>query len=769
MVALRRTTRRVIALTTARLRRIDTDVRWLAGLFLAGIMLVVAAPALQPLWLFLPPLLVCMVRFPGRVLIVAVVLGAAWTTWNGAHELSQRLPAAADGQIRWLHGHVEGLPDTGKYRTRFQLVGGDKPHRARISWYNPHPPVRAGQCWDLQAKLHAPHGSANPGGFDYESWLLRKRIGATGYVKSARPCPRQTSTALSVDHWRQWASQRLQHLLADSPMAGIIRALTLGDTSGISDTQWQVFRHTGTSHLVAISGLHIGLIASLVFLGLRWLTPRLPRGDKLPVMAVTAVGSALAAGLYALLAGLALPTQRALVMLLVVLGALLLRRRTAPSRLLALAALVVLAFDPFAVLSAGFWLSFGAVAWILYLVQRGHGRSRWYLAVWLQVALVLTLAPLTLFWFGQASIVAPLANAVLIPCFVVVVPVVLLSAMLALAWPAVGVPILHQVAHVMHWGWVGLQALAQLPVSHFSLPAPGAITLVLALLGVAMLLAPRGVPGRWLGAIALLPLLVVPGRPPPGDFRLVLLDVGQGLSAVVRTAGHTLLFDTGPRYRTGFDAGDALIVPYLRSRGIARVDRLVISHGDMDHSGGMQAVESQLDVVSAIGAKTATPCRAGMHWRWDGVDFVMLHPDRADWGDNNGSCVLRISAAGGSLLLTGDIEAAAEHHLVMTRGRLLPADILVMPHHGSATSSTAAFVKRVHPAYALAPAGWHNRWDFPRPPVLARYRAIGAQILQTGTAGAIRMDVSAAAGVQAPQRWRVVHRRFWQVPQPATE
>lgn len=737
------------------------DSRLVALAFASGILIVVSLGFQPPLWPFIPLLLLCWPRYWLQPYLLALVLAAAWTTALATHLLAQRLPATADNTQMQLQGNIEGLPETDHGRTRFEFVTHNVPHRLRVSWYGEHPPLHPGDCWRLKLKVHAPHGSLNPGGFDYETWLWRKRIGATAYVRDAKPCE-QTHAAL-VSHWRQTIAQKINHALIGHPMNGVVRALSVGERSGISNAQWRVLRQTGTSHLVAISGLHIGLVAALILLLARWLAPRLPGGRRVPAVVVGAGASACAAGGYALLAGFGLPAQRALVMLVVVLGAIILRRRTAPSHLLALAGLAVLTLDPFAVLAPGFWLSFGAVAWILYLMRARTGARPWAAWLSLQPALVLGLAPLTLFWFGQASLAAPIANAVLIPAFVVVVPAVLCTVALMLVWPAWGIPALHWLADGLQYGWSGLQFLAHVPAAFVTLPQPGIPALVLALLGVGLLLAPRGVPGRWLGVVVLLPLFVGPAAPPQGSFRLTVLDVGQGLSAVVRTADHALLFDAGPRYPTGFDAGEALVLPYLRARGIQRLDRFIVSHADIDHRGGAAAVRAGIAVDINEGARTHRPCHAGEQWTWDGVRFAILHPDSTTWQGNNGSCVLRVSAAGGAALLTGDIEAPAEQFLVQTQN--VAADVLVAPHHGSATSSTPVFIDAVAPQYVLVPAGWHNRWGFPRPVVVARYREHGVSLLQTGKSGAISVDFDAHTGIGTPVRWRQERKRFWHLPE----
>lgn len=735
------------------------DPRPSALAFLAGILAVHCLTALPPLWWFVPLLALCLIRFPGRTLFAVALFGAAYVTVLGHWLSAQRLPMTSHGETRWLRGYVEDLPEAGPMRTRFQFVTDGRPRRIRVSWYDEAPALRPGDCWRLSLKLNAPRGSLNPGGFDYAAWLWRNRIGATGYVRAAKPC--SPALAAPVDRRRMAAVQRLSKLLDGHPMTGPILALSLGERSEIGDEQWRTLRRTGTSHLVAISGLHVGLIAGVLFWGLRWLLPYLYARPYPSVLALTAVGAGLGAAGYATLAGFALPAQRALIMTLVVLIAVVRRRQTAPSRLLALAALGVLVLDPFAVMAPGFWLSFGAVAWILYLLggRLRSGRGTW---LWLQPAMVLGLLPWTLFWFGEGSLAAALANAVLIPAFVFVVPAVLLIAVSALVWPALGAPLLQGLARLLEVGWSGLVWLAELPGAYLTLPETGLPGLVAALVGAAWLLAPRGFPGRWLGAIACLPLLLGPPAPPPaGGFRVTLLDVGQGLAAVVRTSEHALLFDAGPRYRTGFDTGEAIVVPYLRSRGIRRLDKLVLSHGDIDHRGGVDAVRETIPVDTTLGVDQTKPCRAGQRWRWDGVEFRVLHPDGPRWRGNDASCVLRVSGRGGSVLLTGDIEAAAERHLAAEYGGVLDSGVLIVPHHGSASSSTAAFLDAVNPEYALVPAGWRNRWGFPASGVRSRLRAAGAEMFVSGRSGALQVEIGPETGVGRPRAWRERARRFW--------
>jgi competence protein ComEC len=409
------------------------------------------------------------------------------------------------------------------------------------------------------------------------------------------------------------------------------------------------------------------------------------------------------------------------------------------------------------------------VAWLIYLGRR-RSRSRLATLAYLQLGLVVGLMPLTLWFFGQASLIAPIANAILIPAAAFFVPMVLAAVLLTLAAPALGAPLLKLVAAALAAGWHGLVVAAHWPLASFHLALPDMAALGLALAGAALICAPRGLPARWLGLLLVAPALAG-WRPaadaiPFGAYRLTVLDVGQGLASVVQTTHHTLVFDTGPAYRTGFNAGAAIVVPYLRHIGRSRVDALVLSHPDMDHVGGAPAVRKLLDVRRRLGAKSDHPCRAGQHWRWDGVGFRFLYPSRAEamqaTTTNQRSFVLRVSAPGGRTLLTGDIEAPGEAQLLARTGAAaVDVDVLVVAHHGSATSSSPAFIAAASPRYALIPTGWHNRWGFPTDAVVQRLRTAGAQVTDTAVAGALIADVGRTIRLR---RWRAVHRRVWQPP-----
>lgn len=745
------------------------DIRVMALAVVAVVSLIYTLPALiSPFWLVLPLGACLVLRFPGRLLVLVCCLAAVWTLYDAGQRMAARLPVGAHGETVWVTGQVSGLPERSAYRTRF-LLDTQRMGRLRLSWYHDTPSFLPGDCLRLRVKLSTPHGSANPGGFDYTAWLWREGIDATGYVKAAEACAR--APTLTLDRLRARAMQRLVPALADQPMRGIVEALSLGIRQHISDAQWAVLRATGTSHLVAISGLHIGLVAGLAFMLVQWLALRSVWFRSARRWACLA-GALCACG-YAGLAGWALPTQRALVMVGVGLWAIAVEREIGASRALALAALLVVAIDPAAVSVPGFWLSFAAVAWLIWIATTARG-PRWMKWLAFQFGLMAALAPVTLWFFGQTSLIAPLVNALLIPASVVFVPIVLAGVLLTVIWPPLGTPILARIAEALGLGWQGLAALAHDPSVMLTAVLATPWVVVLATAGLVGLALPVSWRLRGVAAVMLLPLVLgyrgSAPQPMAGGFRATVLDVGQGLSVVVQTRRHTLVFDAGPAYPSGFDAGQMIVVPYLRAQGATHVDRMMISHGDMDHIGGAKAIEAALDVQERLGAGSPRSCRAGQHWRWDGVDFTVLYPSArqaatAD-NDNDRSCVLRVRGETGTLLLTGDIQARGERALRDAwPGEGLAADVLVIPHHGSRTSSSALLLEAVHPRLAVVSTGWHNRWHFPRPSVIARYSARHIPVLDTANSGAVTL-VFEQPGPPVVSRWRVRHARFWQQPLP---
>ncbi len=753
--------------------------------FLAGICVYQYVPGLSfsSCWWLLAgiPLLV----FPVPLLRATGMscAGLLWICWQAGQVADAQLPFHLEGEELLVRGVIQGLPETlGGQRLRFGFLidqVSEKGHwqtlplLARITWYRNKLAVAPGERWQLKVRLKRPRGFSNPGGFDYQRWLLAQGIQATGYVRKGKANQRLYQTgSQAVQGLRQQLSAHLQQLEVPETMRALLRALGVGDRSAMSTTQWRVLQKTGTSHLLAISGLHVGMVAALVFFVARQGWSLFGDPQRWPAPRVAAPCSMIAALAYALLAGFQVPAQRALVMVSLWMLAVMWTGRPDPWRVWGLALLAVLLLDPFSVAAPGFWLSFAAVALIALLTAGRHGRTgrlRRLLSV--QFGLLLGLAPLQWLLFQQLSISAPFANLIAIPWIgLLVVPVMLAGILLLPFAPTVGDWLLGLSAHSLSILWWVLEQLAGLPVNLWQSPAVSAGWMLLFALGIVIVLLPAAFRLAPVGVMLLLPVFWLQAeRPARGDVWFTLLDVGQGLAAVAETSNHVLVYDSGPAFRSGFNTGAAVLVPYLVNQGYRHIDRLVISHADNDHIGGAHSLFDRMDVFSIYSGEPgeidwarSKQCMAGQRWVWDQVQFEYLAPFARGEG-NNSSCVLRIeTAAGQVLLLTGDIERSVEQQLLEQYARRLAADVLVAPHHGSRTSSTDGFVNAVHAEYVLFPIGYRNRFGFPKPDVLARYRGTGARILDTATSGAVSIRLEAGQGIAAVgyrQRGRGHHVR----------
>lgn len=708
----------------------------------------------------------------------ALLFGFGWAALAGQQALQSRLPPELVGVDLRLTVAVTGLPDVRSGLTRIdaRVIDGEGEasvlagRRLRLSWYGRAPAFAPGEHWALTVRLRRPRGVLNPGGFDFERRALERRLAATGYVRNPQSAQR-SHEAGGLDAWRATMANRIG-AAGESPSLRFVRALALGDTRGLGERDWEVLRATGLSHLLAISGFHVGVVAGFAALFARvlyWLWP--PLGLRLPRPQGAAVLALCAAAGYAAAAGFALPTLRAMLMIAAALLARLLRRPHTAAQSLALALIALLLVDPLAVLGAGFWLSFLGVAWLLWCLPRDAGAGYLRALLGAQGVAALGLLPLTVWFFGQASLAGPLVNLAGIPWItLLVVPLALLGLLAELLHAGLGSALWRLAAWAMDMFWPWLERVADLRGALVWLPEPTLAALLLALLGAFWLLLPRGVPGKALALLLFAPLLW-PARDKlaPGEFELAMIDVGQGSALVVRTAGHALLYDTGPAYAGGLDMGEAAVVPALRATGVTRLDALVVSHGDNDHAGGLGAVRrayAPARVLAPSGWRDGetSPCLADQGWEWDGVRFEFLHPPpHFPYLGNEASCVLRVAGAHGAALLPGDIGEVVEQRLLRERPESLPADVLVVPHHGSRGSSSAAFVAAVSPRYALYGVGHRNRFDFPRPEVVARYDAAGADRLDSAADGWVGLRIG-RGGVVTRDRLRLDRRRFWHEP-----
>jgi competence protein ComEC len=749
-----------------------------AAALLAGIVAAQALPALPPPAAAVAVALVAAAlawRVPRARVVAVFVFGFAYACVRGELVRDARLPAALEGADVTLVGQVVDLPRTRPGSVRFDL----RPERARhgdavvplrgvvrLGVYGGAFEPRPGERVTVVARLKRPHGTQNPGGFDFERHAAERRIVATGYVRAL--VARERAPAFAIDTARGRISAWIARTVDAPGLAALLRALAVGDQGALAEAQWAVLRATGIAHLIAISGFHVGLVAgfgALLVRGAYRVVPRL--GLRRPRRQLEAAAALAAALAYGALAGLSLPVVRTLVMIAVILAAVIARRVLAPGAGLALALLAVLLFDPLAVLGAGFWLSFVGVAWLVYCLGGRLGPARLVHEFGrAQVAMAFGLLPLTVFFFQQSSVVGPLANLVAVPVVsLVVVPSLLAATALAgLGLAGAGAALLGASAWVMGALWRLLEQLATWPGAELYLPEPTTPALAAALVGAAVLLAPRALPGRAAGLVLLLPLLVPRvDRPAPGTFALHVLDVGQGLAVLVRTREHALLYDAGAALPGGFDLGQAAVVPALRALDVRRLDRLVVSHGDMDHAGGVGAVARAYAPRTLSSARRFPErCAAGARWTWDGVTFEFLHPPAGFPDvDNDSSCVLRVEGAFGAALLPGDVSAVIEQRLVHADARLA-ADVLVVPHHGSRSSSSDAFLDAVGPAVALVSAGHRNRFGHPAPDVVARYVRRGVALHGTAERGMLTVHV----GERGPtvRGYRQERSRWWREP-----
>jgi competence protein ComEC len=798
------------------------------------------------------------------LLIILIVLGILFSSVYAKQQLSYRLDESLIAKNLIVNGFVSSIPASNENVQRFDfiitklrvLTTGDTavnqmrmdqkiPGKIRLSWYYGRP-VRAGEKWQLEVRLKPPHGFMNPGGFDYEAWLFQHGIDATGYVRKSalNKLEPDASAALSlsqlmpaINKIRQSLSRKIDDIAvkallsnqygidyksdykSDQPSSfSLIKALAIGDKSSISNQQWQVLTSTGTSHLMAISGLHIGLAAFFAYLLIRRLVPAFVM-KRLPAQHIALSGGLLVALLYAMVAGLSIPTQRAIIMLSVLSVMMLIRRNHRPVDALGFALFLVLLLDPLAVLSVGFWFSFSAVAVIFITINSSRPgtnkrvsekkKKDWHHSMWLKVSstlkqwirlqllITLFLLPLSLFMFQQVSLVSPVANLLLIPYVsFLVVPVVLVAIVCTFVLPGFAELLFSLAASLLDIIWPLLSYLAALP---YALWVKGDVDVFkLLLVTTAMLLfyfsreitclfesQRRQINQQWTVwilrfiACLLFSPLFIPTKPTfsAGEYKLTVLDVGQGSAAVIQTKNHVAVFDAGAKFSDNLDAGSSVVLPYLRSQDIKFLDYLIISHGDADHIGGAQAILDAFPETSLIGqdienlvSSKKQACLAGEKWQWDGIDFVFLSPAKVALSNdiyaakhikrNNQSCVLKVSSTLGSVLFTGDIEKRTEQQLLIHNRRQLDSDILIAPHHGSKTSSMPDFLTAVDSEISIFSVGYKNKFKFPNNKVLARYEEMGGTLLQTDKSGALSITLTRKTGLVI-EKYREKARRYW--------
>lgn len=753
-----------------------------------------------------PPLSTLLIHLLGYCRKDAVIyfflsIGFFWAATLAHWRMADSLPSAWEGRDIQVIGVVATLPQTSDRNVRFQFdveevltESAIVPKHISLSWYKNRrtsasdtglPSIQAGERWQITVRLKRPHSNANPHGFDYEAWTLERNIRAVGYIRTTEDNLRLSEMVNQPRYWiertRQHIQQRFTQILPEKAYTGVLVTLATGNQRAIPSDQWQVFTRTGTNHLMAISGLHITMVSTIVFAFAYWLwrcSPSLVL--RLPARRAAVIAGLIIAFGYTLLSGFAIPAQRAFCMLAVVAIALWRGQSTSATIVLAWALLIVVILDPWATLSPGFWLSFGAIAIIMLATVGRIGQLHW-LTGWLRIqwAITLGLAPLLLTLFQQVSVVSPIANAIAIPLVsLVVVPLTLLATIPLFDFV---LPLAHTALSI---GMAGLTWLSETPHAVWQQHAPPTWTIGVAVVGIIWMLLPgnlglgffSGFPARWLGLVALSPMfLVMPPKPTNGELWLTVLDVGQGLAVVARTKNHTLLFDTGPSFGHA-DSGSRVIAPFLRGEGIRQLDAMIVSHADSDHSGGALSVMDAVPVNKLISplendhpiqqaSTNGHQCYAGQSWQWDGVSFEMLHPLTEDYDNpsrdaNAASCVLKITSDHGSILLPADIGKKEENALLSRDRDTLSSTVLVAPHHGSNTSSTTAFIQQVNPELTIFTVGYRSRYGHPREQVVERYRTLGYQNLRSDHDGAILLRFTAEGLLF--ERWRVSHRHYWQ-------
>ena len=782
-------------------------------------MLALALAAGCVAWLWLRQVQAVAVR-SSVLLCSGAVLGFSWAGIVAQNYLSSELPKAWEGRDITIVGTIDSLPYNFEQGVRFnfaveRVIDADReedealpvvPDRLALSWYSAFRQdelqavgkVSPGERWQLTVRLRRPHGNANPHVFDYEVWLLEQGLRATGYV---RPDQRSSLKNQRLDEFvpgfrnmversRAWLRERIYSALPEKEYAGVIVALVIGDQRAVSLSDWKVFNRTGVGHLISISGLHITMVSGLfaALMTALWRRSFYTRSHfplVLPAQKAGALSGVAMALLYVLLAGFGVPAQRTLYMLAVVAAAVWFGRITNVSYVLCTALAVVALFDPWAVLWPGFWLSFGAVAIILYATAgrtRAEEGAPSFLRKWAfvlksatrtQYVVTVGLVPLTMLLFGQFSIIGPVANAVAIPLIsFLVTPLSLVGSVLP--DPLIGW-VLGTAHALVSWLASMLQLLSDSPAAVWHAPVPSWWMFLAALAGTLWLLAPAGWPVRWLGIAGLLPVLLnTPAHPGPGEVWVTAFDVGQGTALLVETENRRLLYDTGPAYSAESDGGNRVILPYLRARGIDRLDAMVVSHSDNDHSGGALSILDEIEVDTvysslpdghpiAQAAMEHRRCVDGQSWTWDEATFDMLHPNEesyesAKWKPNARSCTLKVTRGEHAILLPGDIEAQQEAGLVDIDRERLRATVLIAPHHGSGTSSTPAFLHAVQPEIALFQAGYRNRYRHPKAEVFDRYGRLGIRRIRSDDSGAVSLRIGQTLEVS---EFRTEHARYW--------
>jgi competence protein ComEC len=703
--------------------------------------------------------------------LVFFAVGFAWMWLFSNQVLNPNIDEKFFNTPTKVVGTIVGLPQIKTQKTKFELnVSQPFKGKIKLAWYQQlSAPLRSGDEWQLNIKIKKNNGYQNQGGFDYEQWLFYQQFDATGYVKRDEFNKLLSSSALlSIHSIRQNIRQHLTKILADFEFIGVINALIIGDRSILKTEHWDIFKATNTTHLSVISGLHIGLISGFIFLLASFLWRQCYRCSlKLPANIVGAYFGLISALIYALIAGFSIPTQRAFIMASVVFLAVIFRRTHNVWQLYGGALFLVLALNPLSVFSVGFWLSFYVVAIIIYAVGQ-HKNKHWLFKIlYIQLLISIATLPLTAWFFSQGSLLSPIANIIAIPVFsFITTPFALLGALLSYAQLDFLAQIIFSIANQsLIYLSNFLQYLQTFEFNLWHYTPSSSINLILLITAILIILLPNALKFRKIALILLIIIWLQPiEKLHKNEVLITTLDVGQGLSHVVQTKNHTLIFDTGARYASGFNMGDAVIIPYLNAKQINTLDLIIISHGDNDHIGGLKSLLENIptqQILSSVPDKilhnNVSRCNSTPDWEWDGVLFQMLNFAN-NFTDNNASCVLKISNKNHSILLTGDIEKQAERYLLDTWGDKLKSDILISPHHGSKTSSSELFLSAVSPDWVVISSGYKNRFKHPAKSIIAPYQQHAIKILNTSCTGQIDIKLNDKINID---NYRQTHKRYY--------
>lgn len=708
--------------------------------------------------------------------IIGLCLGFVWSGWHAQARLAVDLPLAWEAHPLVISGHIVSMPIQRGKCVNFLFIDEKIGVTIALSSTDINKRFVVGDEWRFLVKLKSLHAIQNPYSFDYEKWAFQRGIRASGYLLISN------HDYLMAHHWYRYPLEHIRQRIQTSILKYMphtssspwLLALMLGDRYHVNAMDWDVLRKTGTNHLMAIAGLHIGILALLIKKVFDWCWRRYYHALlKCPASIISYIIAAMFAMLYAMLAGLSLPTQRAFIMLALHSMACLMRRQAAPWLFWAMTMLFILLVDPFAVLTESFWLSFGTIALMIYGMNYRLAPTGWWWE-WgrLQWVLGFGLIPTTLLFYQECSLASFIANTLAIPWLsIFVLPWCFASLLCLIVFPFICHTFLIIADDNLRVLWWLLTKLAYMKYAAWSHASPDVMTFILGTIGVLLLMLPRGSSGRWLGLVWLIPLWMHQSisTPKMGEFNLTLLDVGQGLSAVIETQHHLLVFDTGAKIGINHDMGRNVVLPFLQNIKKPFIDRLVISHPDNDHSGGATSIIEHIPVHAVV---TSVPgiipnitnfaCNTGQHWAWDGVEFTFLYPPPSLLGlDNDSSCVLKVSDGVHNVLLTGDIERRAEEWLVDHLHEQLKSEVLLAPHHGSKTSGLPAFVEAVNPVYVLYAVGYRNRYHFPHPTVQATYAKIHAIQLDSVHSGAISFCFRRQEKLKPPTQYRLSHHRYW--------